>query len=91
MASHAFVPEPAWAIPFVLLLLAIAVLPLLAPRFWSSNARKLGVAAVLGLPVVALYARARPEALAHALADYASFIVLLAGLFVISGGVVLEV
>jgi Na+/H+ antiporter NhaD/arsenite permease-like protein len=89
-ASHAFVPAPVWAAPFVLLLLAIAVLPLLAPRFWASNLHKLGVAAVLGLPVVALYARARPEALVHALADYASFIVLLAGLFVISGGVVLE-
>ncbi len=90
MHAETFVPALAWALPFVTLLLAIAVLPLAAPHFWESNLRKLGVAAVLAFPVLFLYLRARPEALAHAALDYVSFIVLLGGLFVISGGILFE-
>jgi Na+/H+ antiporter NhaD/arsenite permease-like protein len=82
-----FVPAAAWILPFAALLLAIAVLPLAAPDFWSSNLRKLAVGAVLGLPVLVLYARHAPEALVRAAGDYVSFITLLGSLFVISGGV----
>lgn len=82
-----FVPAVGWVAPFATMLVAIAVLPLAAPRFWDSNARKLGLAAVLGLPVVVLYARHQPAALFHVAGEYASFIVLLGSLFVISGGV----
>jgi Na+/H+ antiporter NhaD/arsenite permease-like protein len=88
--SRPFVPSPVWALPFAAMLLAIAVLPLALPRFWESNLRKLVVALVLALPVLVLYLRARPEALVHVAHDYVSFIVLLGGLFVISGGVFLE-
>ena len=77
-----------WIAPFAAMLLAIAILPLAAPGFWESNLRKLGVSALLGLPVLLLYAWQRPEALAHTAADYVSFIVLLGSLFVISGGIV---
>jgi Na+/H+ antiporter NhaD/arsenite permease-like protein len=90
MHAADFVPSVPWALPFVGLLLAIAVLPLAAPHFWESNLRKLGVGAALGLPVLVLYAQARPAALVHAAQDYVSFIVLLGGLFVISGGILLE-
>ena len=90
MHAGEFVPSIPWALPFVGLLLAIAVLPLAAPHFWESNLRKLGVGAVLGLPVLVLYWQARPAALVHAAQDYVSFIVLLGGLFVISGGILLE-
>jgi Na+/H+ antiporter NhaD/arsenite permease-like protein len=90
MHTDAFVPSLAWALPFVGLLLSIAVLPLAAPHFWESNLRKLGVAALLGTPVLILYLRAQPRALVHTAEDYISFIVLLGGLFVISGGILLE-
>jgi Na+/H+ antiporter NhaD/arsenite permease-like protein len=76
--------------PFAVLLLAIAVLPLTAARFWESNFRKLAVSAVLGLPVLVLYLRHHPPALLHAGLDYLSFMVLLGSLFVISGGVLLD-
>jgi Na+/H+ antiporter NhaD/arsenite permease-like protein len=82
-----FLPAIGWITPFAALLLAIALLPLFAPAFWSSNARKLGVGAGLGLPVLVLYARNDPAALVHAAGDYLSFIILLGSLFVISGGV----
>jgi Na+/H+ antiporter NhaD/arsenite permease-like protein len=87
---EAFVPSLTWALPFAAMLLAIAVLPLLAPHFWESNLRKLGVALLLGCPVLVLYLRMHPEALLEVAAEYVSFIVLLAGLFVISGGILLE-
>jgi Na+/H+ antiporter NhaD/arsenite permease-like protein len=90
MHTGSFVPPIGWTLPFVALLLSIAVVPLAAPRFWESNLRKLGVAAVLALPVLVLYLRAKPEMLRHAAESYLSFIVLLAGLFVISGGILLE-
>ncbi len=76
--------------PFALLLLGLALLPLFAAHFWESNLRKLGVCALLGLPVLWLYATRHPASLVHAFDDYVSFIVLLAALFVISGGVFLE-
>jgi Na+/H+ antiporter NhaD/arsenite permease-like protein len=82
-----FTPAPGWIAPFALMLLAIAVLPLWAPQFWASNARKLAVSAVLGLPVLLLYAWREPGALVHTGSDYLSFIILLGTLFVISGGV----
>jgi Na+/H+ antiporter NhaD/arsenite permease-like protein len=85
--ENPFVPALGWIAPFALMLLAIAVLPLAVPRFWESNARKLAVSALLGLPVLVLYARHDPSALAHTGHDYLSFIVLLGSLFVVSGGV----
>src|SRR5262245_58436538 len=43
---------PAWSVgPFVLLLLAIAVLPLAAGHFWHRNRAKALVAALISLPV----------------------------------------
>jgi Na+/H+ antiporter NhaD/arsenite permease-like protein len=82
-----FVPGPAWILPFAILLLSIAVVPLAAPRFWESNARKLAVSALLGLPVLVLYAAQHPSALAHSAAEYVSFMALLGSLFVVSGGI----
>ncbi len=90
MHSEPFVPALGWALPFVGLLLSIAVLPLAAPHFWESNLRKLGISALLAAPVLALYARQNPASLVHAARDYVSFIVLLGGLFVISGGILME-
>ena len=90
MPAAPFVPSLAWALPFAALLLSIAVFPLALPRFWESNLRKLAVAALLGTPVFVLYLRAHPAALVETAGDYVSFIVLLGGLFVISGGVFLD-
>jgi len=87
MTETEFVPALGWTAPFVMMLLSIAVLPLAAPRLWESNAHKLGVAALLGLPVLLLYLRDDPSALVHTGRDYLSFIVLLGSLFVVSGGI----
>ena len=77
-------------LPFVLMLLTIAVLPLWIPRWWEHNRNKLLVACVLGLPILALYVMRRPAALVGMGEEYVSFIVLLAALYVVSGGVLLQ-
>jgi Na+/H+ antiporter NhaD/arsenite permease-like protein len=74
-------------LPFALMLLAIALFPLWLPHWWEHNPNKLLVAALLGLPVLGLYLRRAPGALLTMGEEYVSFIILLAGLFVISGGV----
>ena len=77
-------------LPFVFMLLTIAVLPLWIPHWWERNRNKLLVACVLGLPVLALYVMRRPAALVAMGEEYVSFIVLLAALYVVSGGVLLQ-
>jgi Na+/H+ antiporter NhaD/arsenite permease-like protein len=85
------VAPPLWTIgPFVMMLLAIAVGPLAVPHWWDRNRNKLVVSAVLGAPIVILYLRRRPAALLGTAEEYVSFIVLLGGLYVISGGILLR-
>ena len=79
---------PVYAVaPFVFMLLAIAVGPLWVPHWWESNRHKLVVAVALGLPILALYLARRPSALIGMAEEYVSFMVLLAGLYAISGGI----
>jgi Na+/H+ antiporter NhaD/arsenite permease-like protein len=81
-------PLPAYTVvPFVAMLLAIAVCPLWIPHWWESNRNKLIVACALGLPVVGLYAARRPHALLESAEEYVSFILLLTALYVIAGGI----
>ena len=80
------------AVPFVLLLLGIAILPLLpaTAHHWERNAVKLAVALALGLPVAGWYlAAGSGTSIVDALVEYAQFITLLLALFVIAGGIVL--
>jgi len=79
---------PLWAaLPFVLLLLCIAVLPLATPHFWDSNRNKGLVAIALSIPVLTWLVPHHPEAIHHTALEYVSFICLLGSLFVISGGI----
>ena len=81
----------AWAIPFGGLLLSIALLPLIAPRFWHRRYGWIaaGWAAALLVPVAAVFgpAVALHEVLHALLLDYVPFVALIGGLFVISGGI----
>ena len=82
---------PLWSvIPFILMLLSIAVLPLVAARTWQYNQNKALVSLLLGGPVAALTAVVDATALAHAAREYVAFILLIGVLFTISGGVVVR-
>lgn len=78
--------------PFVLMLLAIAILPLTSPHFWESNKNKFFVSLALGIPTgFWLLANNLSEALIHSIFfDYVPFIILLGALFIITGGIHLE-
>ena len=81
-------PPPVFAIlPFVVMLLAIAVCPLWVPHWWESNRNKLLVSGILGLPVLAVYAVRDSHAIVDVALDYVPFIILLSALFAISGGI----
>jgi len=79
---------PSWSlIPFVGMLLSIAILPLLIPNWWDSNRNKFLLSIVVSLPVLFVVVQCNAELLLHSLLDYFSFLVLLGSLFVISGGI----
>lgn len=86
--------EPAYwsVVPFILILLAIAILPLVAEHWWHSNLNKFLVSMVLGIPVaIYLIYIGRFHDLEHQIIlDYIPFVSLLAALFYISGGIVLR-
>ncbi len=76
-----------FALPFILLLGCIAVLPLAAPHFWEKNRNKAIVSLGLGLPVAGFFLYQDWHTLANTALDYAAFLSLLGALFVISGGI----
>lgn len=81
---------PAWTmIPFAIMLLAIAIAPMLAEKWWESNRNKLIVSCVLGIPVaVYMLVQGLTHELVHTIFfDYVPFIILLLALFVITGGI----
>ncbi len=91
--EHAAHDVQLWEIiPFILMLGAIAVLPLVAHRFWESNRNKLIVSLVLGIPMtIWLLTQGMTHELEHAMIyDYVPFIILLGSLFVITGGIFVE-
>ncbi|MBP8993841.1 MAG: sodium:proton antiporter [Bacteroidales bacterium] len=93
LLSATNVNMPLWAIiPFVLMLLCIALGPLFFEHWWEKNRNKLLVSIILGIPVAGyLIALGLPELLANQLIfDYLPFIILLGALFVITGGIHLK-
>jgi Na+/H+ antiporter NhaD/arsenite permease-like protein len=72
------------------MLLAIAICPLRVPHWWGANRNKFIVSVALGAPVLVLYLGREPWALFQMAEEYISFIILLAGLYVISGGILLR-
>src|SRR2546421_694423 len=79
------------ALPFVVLLAAIALLPLVAPRWWHPNRNKAIVAVVVSLPVLWQLGITLGEPgraiLAEKLHEYLGFIVVIGALFIITGGI----
>ena len=78
-------------VPFVALLLSIAILPIAAPHFWESNRSKAIVAAIFSVPVIVYmlvgFGEHGFEELVEKAKEYSSFIILLGSLFVVTGGI----
>ena len=83
---------PLWTVlPFAVLLGCIAVLPLVAGRWWEHNRNKAVLVFLLSLPIVlykvAVFGDQGTQELEHKGMEYVSFLLLLGSLFVITGGV----
>ena len=80
-----------WAVPFVGILLSIAIWPLVAPQFWHHHFGKIAAAWALAflVPFALTFGPAvAAEGFVHALlAEYIPFILLLTALFTVSGGI----
>ena len=84
---------PVWTlVPFILMLLAIAIAPLVANHWWEHNKNKLIVSLILGIPVaIYLISNGLVANLEHQLLyDYVPFIILLGALFTVTGGIHLK-
>jgi len=82
---------PLWlVIPFILLLAMIATGPLFYPHFWHHNYKY--IAPALGILVAGYYVYVLEDSHnpVHALAEYISFVSLLAPLFIASGGIMIR-
>ena len=90
--EHLFEVPIYLAIPFALMLLSIAIMPIFFEKFWGPNKNKLIVSLLLSLPVLVWFAM--KGGMAHIeesiLFDYIPFIILLGALFVITGGILIE-
>ena len=96
-AAHEAVSEalPVWSIiPFVGMLLSIAIFPLVKPEWWEKNMLWVALAwsAIFVIPFAVAYGpgEALFRVLESVLLDYIPFIVLLLGLFVVAGGIALK-
>jgi len=80
-----------WGLPFVGLLLSIAVLPLVAPKFWHAHYGKVtaawALAFVIPFAVVLGTGVALHEVVHAILVEYIPFIAVLFALFTIAGGI----
>ncbi|SEA47361.1 sodium:proton antiporter [Variovorax sp. YR216] len=80
-----------WSVPFAGILLSIALMPLMAPAFWHHHYGKVAAAWALAflLPFAAVHGVPLAGAqLVHALVgEYIPFVILLAALFTVSGGI----
>ncbi|WP_148213383.1 sodium:proton antiporter [Rhodospirillum centenum] len=83
-----------WGIPFVGILLSIALMPLLLPRLWHHNFGKVAVfwALAFAIPFAAVEGIdiAGYELLHTLLLDYLPFLILIFTLFVVSGGILVS-
>ena len=80
-----------WSAPFVLLLACIALMPFVARHWWEKHYRSVafGLAALVAGYYI-LYRHA-PGPWLKEMREYASFMVLLTALFVVSGGIAIRI
>jgi Na+/H+ antiporter NhaD/arsenite permease-like protein len=84
-------PHPAWILPFVVMLGAIAVMPFIHLHWWELNYPKvaLGLGGITVLYYV--FGLKNGERMLHAGHEYLSFMALIRSLFVVAGGIHIEV
>ncbi|MDQ7816537.1 MAG: sodium:proton antiporter [Melioribacteraceae bacterium] len=92
MEAHSITVPIISLLPFLLMLLTIAIFPLFWNHFWEKNSNKLIVAIVLSIPIIIylLFAGQEEKLIDTIVFDYVPFIILLGSLFTITGGIYLS-
>ncbi len=80
-------PTPWMVLPFVALLLSIALMPLFAGHFWERHYAKVAVGLGLVTACYYLFVLHHSHPVMHSMTEYLSFMALVGSLFVISGGI----
>jgi Na+/H+ antiporter NhaD/arsenite permease-like protein len=89
--EHVVQPHTWMIVPFVILLMSIALAPLFFAEFWHKHYPKVAlVLAAITLSYYLLYLKA-PEKILHVGHEYISFIALIGSLFIVSGGIHISV
>lgn len=96
-SGHAAAPATGisvlWSLPFVGILLCIAIIPLINAHFWEKNLWWISLG-VFCIPMAIVFGVSMGELLREKtiekVLEYLSFIILLASLFVISGGILVR-
>jgi Na+/H+ antiporter NhaD/arsenite permease-like protein len=85
-AAHVIEPDPVMILPFVLLLLSIAIMPFISKHWWEHYFPHVAIG--LGLITITYYVffLENPVRMLHSGIEYVSFICLVGSLFVVAGG-----
>jgi len=89
--AHIWIPPIESVIPFVILLLFIALLPLMkfTQQWWEKNSNRALVSAVLGIPVAFYVFSHDPNRISHTGIEYFQFISYVGSLFIVASGIFL--
>ncbi len=78
-------------LPFFLLLITIAIFPLISHELWERNSVKAFFSALFGVPVAIYLIINKPHKFLHTLEEYISFISLVTSLYIVSGGIYINI
>lgn len=84
-------PNPWMILPFILLLLSIALMPFIHAHWWERNYPKVAVGLGLFVALQYLFAGGESGRLLEVAHEYASFIALIGSLYIVCGGIHIRV
>src|SRR5687767_4335261 len=84
-------PHPGMILPFAAMLLAIALMPFLNPPWWERHFPKVAVALAAVTTIYYVFVLGNPGRMWHVAHEYVSFIALIGSLFVVAGGIHIDV
>jgi Na+/H+ antiporter NhaD/arsenite permease-like protein len=85
--------SPFWSLPFLLLLACIACMPFINKKFWEHNYHRVsvGLAVLVGAAYVVFFGHYGSHRMGETALEYFKFMALVGSLFVVSGGILIEI
>jgi Na+/H+ antiporter NhaD/arsenite permease-like protein len=90
LVSHPIEPHPLSMLPFAAMLLCIALLPSILKHHWERNYHRIAITLAALTTAYYTFSLRYPQRLVHEAADYVRFMALVGSLFVIAGGIHIE-